>query len=75
MVTHDLDLAAQMDTIVYMRGGVETPTVMNNEQFMSHLEELRGSLLKESEEDDSENADGPTNDNAKDTESELLEDE
>ena len=40
---------------------------------MSHLEELRGSLLKESEEDDSENADGPTNDNAKDTESELLE--
>ena len=48
MVTHDLDLAAQMDTIVYMRGGVETPTVMNNEQFMSHLEELRGSLLKES---------------------------
>ena len=41
-VTHDLDQAAQMDKIIYVKGNLEAPQVLDRDEFMQIIDELRG---------------------------------
>lgn len=47
-VTHDLDHAAQMETVIYLQGKDKPPQVMNAEEYKLHMEQLRGVILKNS---------------------------
>ena len=43
-VTHDLNHAAQMDTVVYLTDKGGKCKVMNQEQFNAQLDELKGEI-------------------------------
>jgi hypothetical protein len=43
-VTHDLDQAAQMDSILYMRGKQQSPNCLTQAEFSLSLDDLRQSL-------------------------------
>ena len=43
-VTHDLEQAAQMDTVILLKGSKEAPQVLTHQEYLDNLEELRGKL-------------------------------
>ena len=43
-VTHDLEQAAQMDTVIFIQEEKVAPRVLSQQQFLDEIEELRGRL-------------------------------
>lgn len=40
-VTHDLDQAAQMDSIIYLKGSKQAPSCLSQTEFIASLDDLR----------------------------------
>lgn len=59
-VTHDLDQAAQMDTIIYLKGRSEAPSVLSQAEFITSLDELRTKIKNPYEIQDGPNEPGLT---------------